>query len=1141
MHLYLRDVPQRRLILVTSSDDETRLGRPRRALVFRAAEGTKANSQAIVEFIRKEDVDLAGAIRLTQYEVMGCLGLISVGGELFLAIVTLAGVIGNLTPDTARQEQVSKIREVAFFSLNSSTYDDLSLASNAPTSPTIGAYEMNEMYDRDGLGQQMQATQPVYEHPCAALSKIMSSGTFYYASDGKWDISTRLQARTERQAQHDHSVYDPRFIWNEYIVRSLMDFRSRLDPSERDDLDMCHFIILAIQGYVGLHSIPLLAAPSSGSPTIATIGMISRLGWKRAGTRFNTRGVDDDGNVANFVETETLFATKEASWSYVQVRGSIPLFWEQQGLQIGGQRIQITRAQGASQPAFERHFTQLIDEYGTTHIVNLLGTKENEATLASAYAAHLQTMRANRKADISMSNLDFHGVVRMMGHDAVPVTLKSLEGVQDGLNNYGFTSVEHANNDLITPQVGVFRTNCLDCLDRTNFIQDIISKLNLEHYLRNVRREWISSGPLWSFHRELWAENGDALSRIYAGTGALNTSFTRTGKRTFAGLLADATKSVARSYINNFQDKGKQAAIDLLLGNMNTQRQVTIFDPIHDSVRAALAERLPEYSSPHKCQIFVGTWNLNGRPPADELLPWLFPRADSTDPDLFVLGFQEIVPLTAQQIIQTDPEKKLMWEEYILDTLATRRGRNSDSDYVVLRSEQLVGTALIVLCKEGATAYIRNVEAATKKTGLRGMSGNKGAVGIRLDYYDSSFCFVTAHLAAGHANVEERNSDYRTIANGLSFLRGKTIASHENVIWLADTNYRINLENNEVRYLAENDQLGVLYDADQLKLAMDAQVAFMGYEEGPILFRPTYRYDLYSDEYDTSEKQRIPAWTDRVLYRGIGLDLAVYNRAELKQSDHRPIYAVFHATARVIDITKKNALQEQLLQELIHTNPGQTLDQKLSKMGIKTGTARTPPPPPPPRLPERPSRHNTLGPREGILTVSRPPPSRASVPSPQPKDPFDSDEHAASSSEEELYRSSLMVPIEPTPVSNSTVRAWPVKLPGSRSVSGTRSTPDIARQPTGDTHTLSSSTSFERVEIPNSLKEGGLQTAAEEEVHRPVSVAAVASMFEAKAKEVTSPTRPNNGASTLRSTSGISRTAPPKPPKPVSLTSQPSP
>jgi len=65
------------------------------------------------------------------------------------------------------------------------------------------------------------------------------------------------------------------------------------------------------------------------------------------------------------------------------------------------------------------------------------------------------------------------------------------------------------------------------------------------------------------------------------------------------------------------------------------------------------------------------------------------------------------------------------------------------------------------------------------------MSGNKGAVGIRLQYHDTSFCFLTAHLAAGHSNIEERNMDYRTIAQGLHFLRGKTIDSHELVSSLA--------------------------------------------------------------------------------------------------------------------------------------------------------------------------------------------------------------------------------------------------------------------------------------------------------------------------------------------------------------------
>lgn len=64
--------------------------------------------------------------------------------------------------------------------------------------------------------------------------------------------------------------------------------------------------IHAIQGYVGVFTMALQAPPTNGQPTVATLSLISRLGWKRAGTRFNTRGVDDDGNTANFVEVRAL-------------------------------------------------------------------------------------------------------------------------------------------------------------------------------------------------------------------------------------------------------------------------------------------------------------------------------------------------------------------------------------------------------------------------------------------------------------------------------------------------------------------------------------------------------------------------------------------------------------------------------------------------------------------------------------------------------------------------------------------------------------------------------------------------------------------------------------------------------------------
>lgn len=132
------------------------------------------------------------------------------------------------------------------------------------------------------------------------------------------------------------------------------------------------------------------------------------------------------------------------------------------------------------------------------------------------------------------------------------VGYRRTTSVSDNMDRFGFTMCDATSDEIITLQKGVFRTNCLDwygfhtpilrrlifgnSLDRTNFVQDLLSRISLEQYLLLVRREWANSHSLWSYHRELWAENGDSLSRIYAGTGALNTSFTRSGKRTLAGM-----------------------------------------------------------------------------------------------------------------------------------------------------------------------------------------------------------------------------------------------------------------------------------------------------------------------------------------------------------------------------------------------------------------------------------------------------------------------------------------------------------------------------------------------------------------------------------------------------------------------------
>uniref|UniRef100_A0A8H8CK11 phosphoinositide 5-phosphatase n=1 Tax=Psilocybe cubensis TaxID=181762 RepID=A0A8H8CK11_PSICU len=1013
MYLYLAAAP-RALYLVTSSHDE-RLGRPRRALVFRSA--GEGQSKAIVEFLHKDQVDISNLVRLTARVVKGCLGLISVEKDIFLAVITSATEIGNTRPSSHTPESVARIHEVSFYSLTSSTWDDLSAAAEQ----IIGPDAVDSAF-RENYGQQ---PVPVFEHPCMPLTKILSSGSFYYAIESQWDLSSRLAVRLtrDRNASKETLTFDERFVWNEYIIRSLLDFRERLDIEEKEDLDRCQFIILAIQGFVGVFTMALPAPPTDGAPTVATLALISRLGWKRAGTRFNTRGVDDDGNTANFVETETIFSSDQHCVSYVQVRGSVPLFWEQQGLQTFGQRIQITRPH-ASQPAFERHLFQLMEEYGSIHAVNLLGQKENEASLTNAYARHLQISRAALGDELGITHFDFHNAVRIGGHDNVIREVKRIESIVDNVDKFGFTMCDASSDELVTDQRGVFRTNCLDCLDRTNFVQDILSRTTLEQYLLLVRREWVHSNTLWTHHRELWAENGDALSRIYAGTGAINTSFTRSGKRTLAGVLSDATKSVSRAYINNFQDKGKQVAIDMFLGNLSNQLQVTIYDPIHDYVRATLERRSSEYSTTRQCTFFIGTWNLNGKPPSESLLPWLFPRQSTNEPDMFVLGFQEIVPLTAQQIVQTDPEKRRIWENKIMDTLDRRP--NKQADYLLLRSEQLVGTALLILVKSELTAVIRNVEGATRKTGLRGMSGNKGAVGIRLDYYDTSFCFLTAHLAAGHSNVEERNADYRTIVNGLHFQKGKTIQSHENVIWLADTNYRIDLDNATVRSLAEHDDFDPLLAADQLRNAMDNRDVFYGYEEGPLLFRPTYRYDLGTDNYDTSEKMRIPAWTDRILHRGNAFDLAVYSRAELRGSDHKPVFAIYRAEVRIVDPVKKANLSRILFEGISSTqHPGENLDQKLARLALPMDTEELPPP-----STEEKAWWNNPDCPGGVIPISE----LQKLDLYRRNNPFDSPtisplSSSPSSSDEELYSHALALHTPITPVQTSMRRPPPPPPP----------------------------------------------------------------------------------------------------------------
>ncbi len=306
---------------------------------------------------------------------------------------------------------------------------------------------------------------------------------------------------------------------------------------------------------------------------------------------------------------------------------------------------------------------------------------------------------------------------------------------------------------------------------------------------------------------------------------------------------------------------------------------------------------------------------MNGRTEGieDDLSPWLCPESlGSLQPEIVVVGFQEIVELSPQQIMNSDPRSRQLWEKSVKKTLNRRANAIGGERYVLLRSGQLVGAALCVFVKASTMPKIKNVEGSVKKTGLSGMAGNKGAVAIRLDYASTPICFVTAHLAAGFANYDERNKDYQTIHHGLRFQRNRGIDDHDTVVWMGDFNYRVGLSRERAMDLIRRGDLETLYENDQLNLQMVAGLAFPFYSEARITFMPTYRFDLGKDEYDSSEKQRIPAWTDRVLRKGSNIRQLSYNSAPLRFSDHRPVFATFDCTVSIVNEDLRDKISREI-------------------------------------------------------------------------------------------------------------------------------------------------------------------------------------------------------------------------------------
>jgi hypothetical protein len=279
--------------------------------------------------------------------------------------------------------------------------------------------------------------------------------------------------------------------------------------------------------------------------------LISRRSVKRAGLRYLRRGVDDEGNTANGVETEQILSSPDwpstsKIYSFLQIRGSIPLFFSQSPYSFKPVP-QLQKSVDNNFRAFKKHFSDLSARYGSLQVASLVEKHGVEARIGEEYENNMTQLNESSGiggAKVGFEWFDFHAVCRGMKFENVSILMDTLGPRLDAFG----TTVEK-NNKLVERQNGILRTNCMDCLDRTNVVQSACGRRALETQLREEGFDLSSQvDQTTEWFNTLWADNGDAISKQYASTAALKGDFTRTRKRNYKGALTDMGLSISRFY-----------------------------------------------------------------------------------------------------------------------------------------------------------------------------------------------------------------------------------------------------------------------------------------------------------------------------------------------------------------------------------------------------------------------------------------------------------------------------------------------------------------------------------------------------------------------------------------------------------------
>ncbi|XP_048092901.1 phosphatidylinositol polyphosphate 5-phosphatase type IV [Alosa alosa] len=310
------------------------------------------------------------------------------------------------------------------------------------------------------------------------------------------------------------------------------------------------------------------------------------------------------------------------------------------------------------------------------------------------------------------------------------------------------------------------------------------------------------------------------------------------------------------------------------------------------------AEELDRYFPERHVGIYIATWNMQGEKGLpNNLDDLLLPTDTEFAQDFYIIGIQEGCP------------DRREWEIRLQETLGPY--------YVMLYAAAHGVLYLTVFVRRDLIWFCSEVEHATVTTRIISQIKTKGAVGIGFTFFGTSFLFITSHFTSGDSKVYERILDYNKIIEALALpkvlpdtnpyrsVSSDVTTRFDEVFWFGDFNFRLNKDRYGVEAVLKQNTgqtMEFLLQHDQLLKEMNDGTIFKGFQEAPIHFLPTYKFDIGCDIYDSTSKQRTPSYTDRIIFRSRQNDDIKVVRytacASIKTSDHRPVIGMFQVKVR---------------------------------------------------------------------------------------------------------------------------------------------------------------------------------------------------------------------------------------------------